>query len=217
MFCSKCGTQLDDGVTFCPNCGKSVTTVSVGATGAKASASAFIGKTAQFTKSIDWKNPKTLAIAGVAAVLVLVLLFSLFFGGSQSYEESVNLFMDGVVNCNGNKVIKAFPSQFIDFIEDIGASRSHLVEYLNEELEWAFGSSKYSYEITGTESLDRYDLEEVKDNHKHYYDITVKDAKIVHVELKENGYSFGSYEIRILVIKVGDSWYVSPNAMESII
>lgn len=215
MFCSKCGTQLDDSVISCPNCGKAVSTVSVRETGAKAGVSAFIGRTTQFIKSIDWKNPKNIIIAGVSAVLVLVLLFSLFFGGSQSYEEAVNTFMDGVVDCNGSKVLKAFPDKFIDQITDY-MSKNEWAGYISEELEWEFGDSNYSYKIAGTESLDRYDLAEIKEEYKDEYNLTVKDAKIVYVELNEMGYSYSDVE-EILVIKVGDSWYVSPDALDSFI
>lgn len=216
MFCSKCGIQLEDGVTSCPNCGKAVTTVSVNGTSASVSGSAFFGKAAQFSQSIDLKNPKTLGIA-VAAVLVVVLLFSMLFGGGQSYKTAVNNVMEGIFDGNAKQFFKAVPDKVISAMcEEADMSKKEMIAYMDETLDEVLDDLEYyvgdnwsvKHKITGTEECDSDDLEWIKEEYAEI-GVKIKDAKLVNVELtvKAAGMS-ESEEIEISVIKVGNSWYV---------
>lgn len=218
MFCSQCGIQLEDGSTYCPSCGKVFSNISVSTTptSVTVSSSAHYGKSAHISKSFDVKNPKVLGIAAVAAVVVVVLLFSMLFGG-QSYKQAVNNFMEGVFDGDAKQVLKALPDDVIDqMCDEADMSKREMIAYMDdaldevmEELEYYAGSNwSVKHKITGTEKYDFDDLRDIKEEYDEI-DVKVKDAKIVIVEMtvKAAGMS-QSIDMEIGVIKVGGSWYV---------
>ena len=214
MFCSKCGLQLEDDIAFCPNCGQVATTVTTTATGVKASTSAFYGKTSQISKSIDLKNPKVLGIA-IAAVVVVVLLFSTLFGG-QSYKSAVNNFMDGVFEADAKQLLSAFPDEVIDeMCDEEDMSKSELIDYMDDELDdlidmldTYYDGWSVDYKIISTEKYDSDDLEWIEEEYDEV-GIKIKEAKMVTVEMTVEADDMSeSEEMEIGVIKIGNSWYV---------
>lgn len=203
MFCSKCGIQLEDGTTSCPNCGKAV---------ASASPNIVVPKSGQ---SFNFKDPKTLGVA-VAAVVVVILLFSMLFGG-QSYKAAVNNLMDGIFDADAKQVLKAFPDKVISqMCDEADMSKKEMIAYMNDELDEVLEYLEYyagdnwsiKHKISGTEKYDSDDLKDIKEEYAEI-GVKVKDAKIVTVTMtvKAAGMS-QSIDLEVGVIKVGGSWYV---------
>mgnify|MGYP007017248659 CR=1 FL=1 len=215
MFCSKCGGQFEDGASFCPNCGNTVTPEPHNTTGVKFSSAAISEKLTGFFQSFDLKNPKSLGMA-IAAVVVVVLLASMLFGG-QSYKSAVNSFMDGVFDADAKQLLRAFPNKVIDeMCDEADMSKREMIDYINDELDDAIDMLdsyvdedwSVDYKIIGTESYDSDDLEWVEEEYDEI-GIKIKDAKMVTVEMTiESDDMSESEELEIGVIKVGNSWYV---------
>lgn len=212
MFCGKCGTQIEDGAVSCPNCGVAVTPAPT-----PSDIIAPKGK-----RTINFKDPKTLGI--IAGAVAVVLLVFLLFGG-QSYKSAVNNFMEGVFEADGNQILKSIPDELIDqAMEESGMSRKEMASYLGDELGSMFEELDYylddwsvSHKITGTDKYDSDELAELKEDYKDYYDIKIKDALIVEVEMTVKAAGMEeSTEIEIGVIKIGSSWYVDMDNVDDL-
>lgn len=216
MFCSQCGAQIADNADFCPSCGASVVTVSSTPYSAKISVSGGIGSIARYTKSLDLKDPKVMGIAAVAAVVVVVLLFSILFGG-QSYKKAVGNYVESIFDADGKQFLSTLPDKVVKAIgKDFDMSKRELANYIDEELEDFTDELEYYYgdnysvkhKIIDTDKYDTDDLKWIKRSYKEL-GINVKDAMIVTVRLNiRAGGMTESEEIEVGVIKVGNSWYV---------
>lgn len=216
MFCSQCGAQIADNADFCPSCGASVATVSTTPFSAKCSVSGGIGSIARYTKSFDLKDPKVMGIAAVAAVVVVVLLFSILFGG-QSYKKAVGNYVESIFDADGKQFLSTLPDKVVKAIgKDFDMSKRELANYIDEELEDLTDELEYylgdnysvKHKIIDTDKYDTDDLKWIKRSYREL-GINVKDAMIVTVRLTiRAGGMTESEEIEIGVIKVGNSWYV---------
>lgn len=201
MFCGKCGTPIDDGAVCCGNCGTPVSTPADGG---------IVAPKGKF--AINFRDPK---VIGVIAVAALVLVFFLFSG--RSYKATVNDFMEGVFDANGSQLIKCIPDELIDqAMDDSGMNKKEMASYLAEQLggtlnylDYYFDHWTVSHKITGTEKYDAGELADIKDDYRDDYDLKVKDAMIVIVEMTVKAQGIEeTTEIEIGVIKIGGSWYI---------
>lgn len=203
MFCNKCGTQLPDGASICSGCGAATSAPNV--------------VPPKSGNTIDFKNPKILAIgAAVLAVVVLISVFTLFFGG-QSYKTAVNSFMDGIFEGNGSKILKALPDDVVDMMceeedmteREMARELSETMEEFTESFDYLVGEDwTVDYEIVDTDDYSRSDLRDLQEIYEEI-DIDVKDAMTVIVELtvEADGES-ETLDMEIGVVKIGGSWYV---------
>ena len=130
MNCPNCGVQLPEGSTFCGNCGNSIATAAPAEnTASPASAEkkiTFAGKTISLPKNI-------IKIAGiaVAAVIVLVLIISLFSGG---YKKTAKKYMQSVMDMNYTKMAKLVPYNCKKLAKDLVAEEADAEDMSKKEV-----------------------------------------------------------------------------------
>lgn len=208
MFCSKCGHPVDDGAAVCGNCGSAVEKAEVSGGGIIAPK----GK-----MQINFRDPKTLGI--IACAVAAILLLFLVFGG-QSYKSAVNNVLDGVLDGNVNKFMKALPDEVIEAMaDDYDMTKREFEEYMEEnlsemteELDYYIGDNwSISHKIVGTRDYSMSDMRYIVEDYEEI-GVKVKEAKIVEVELTVKAFGMTeSSEMEIGVVKIGGSWYVDVN------
>lgn len=137
MNCSKCGTPLNEGAAFCPNCGEKVAAPTPNPTPAPtpvdAAASAQTAGTAPTPEAnpIPTVNPdptatapapqkKQLLIAGGAilvALVIVIVLISCIFGGTSA-KGAIKNYYNAVENANASKIIKCVPKDILNAMMD---------------------------------------------------------------------------------------------------
>ena len=168
-FCSKCGAQLEDNVTFCPACGA----------GKEKTAAT---QPAADNKQSDGKkgSNKLIPVIGVAvvAVVVIVLLVSVLGGGAKKPLKSLVKAMNSA-SCDFEDYVDATNMLYADIVYDafdlVGDIDKDIKEDLDEaiveNLEDAydefvdyFGKDvKITYEIEDEEEIDKEDLEAIEE------------------------------------------------------
>ena len=99
MFCGKCGTQNEEGVMFCANCGEPLSsetqTEQVAPTPKKPAMS---------TKTIG------MIAVGVAAAIVVIIIASIFMGGGSA-SSVAEKFVKAVVKPDFDARVKSFHAE----------------------------------------------------------------------------------------------------------
>ena len=227
MYCSNCGTFMNDTDQFCPNCGAGVNgqspapvqdeQIPVRAPRKKLSRGALIG-----------------ILAGAAAVVIAVVLILVFTlsGGSNSPEGVIRKFVNALYTYDLQGMIDtSIPDEVLNYVlQDEGMSRSEFQRQLNNaqkqinEYQSEIGSGgRASFEITilRSQPLGRNDLEDLNDYYSKrfrtgkYY---ISEAQMLTIAAASPNY--GSTTEDVVVFKVNGKWYVSlddvPNALNYI-
>ncbi len=216
MFCGKCGTKNNDGVTFCAGCGASLN----GRQPERAHSPA--------ARNASNKNQKIGIIAvAVAAVVIISLIFTLF--GGRGYKATVNKYMNAQFDGNAKAILKlVHKTMRDDVLEDKGYDEDEIDELAKdykedekESLEYFFDlfgvKPKYSYKIEDVEDVTDDDLDDLKDEYEEEYDLKVSAAKIVEVGVTiDLGGDSEPVTRHVYLIKVGRSWYLDTENMWSI-
>ncbi len=222
-FCGNCGTQLDDNAAVCTNCGASVSLVASknnSGTPAENVISTIKEKSGPFVEKLKSDKKFLFTVLGgvVAAILVLVLLFSLLFGGG--YKRAVNNYIDAEYYGSFKSAVKCMPDEFWEYMEDemnmdmddLEDDFEESFEYREDELKDEYGKNyKVKYKITDKDELDDDDLDEIKDNLKEM-GIKKKDVKkAMEVELEltiKGSEDKDTDDITLNLVKIGSKWYV---------
>lgn len=196
MFCGKCGTQNADDALVCSSCGAKLS----------------VDQASQAATDASVKNRKVgMAAVAVAAVLVVVLIFSLF--GGRSYEATVKKLGKAMLKADAKAIVNLFPGQAIDFVKSFGDKEyNKFIEDGKDRLQDRLddvsddGAMSVSYKIVSTEDITGRTLERLIAGYKNV-DVEVSAAKTIEIELinKEETYS---RSIDVSLIKVGRSWYL---------
>ena len=103
-FCSKCGSEIQSGVAFCPSCGNAVANSTVGAnnTAPKKSKNKIIG---------------LVACLVVVAIVITVIVSIVSKLNSESYEEVAEKYAMAVVKSDYDTVSKYLPYDADDMLE----------------------------------------------------------------------------------------------------
>lgn len=203
MFCGNCGTPNNDSSVFCANCGarlqESPAPVAPEAPYAAPAAPA----PKKRSKAGLFIGLGAAAVATLAIVLVALFCF-------RSPKATVNKFFKSWDNCNAEALMKLFPQEVLD--EAIGDKddQQDYIDAWNDYLE-AEKEDGYSFEfkILDVEDVSASVEESYVDYYERYYDLTVKDVKVVTVKINEEyDGETDSYTIDVYVIKVGTKWYM---------
>lgn len=155
-FCSKCGTQLEEGIRFCPNCG---TPLQEPQTFQKIEEPQIIP---QQKKNIKI-SPKLIGIIAGIVVAIVVLVIALSSGGN-SKERVLRSYLDAIAKgdvdaaysllSKAQKEILGGDEKFYErFVDDFVDFREYLIDECGEHI---------SYTISDIE-IDDADSDEIKE------------------------------------------------------
>lgn len=129
-YCSKCGTELQEGAKFCKKCGAAV---------------AGVQKAASSTRTVEKRNKKPVIIGTIAAVVIIgiIVLISGMISNLQvpAYEKPLKAQVEGINNNDTKKYI----SSFIETERD-GYDTEYLQELMKEV-------KSISYEVVSSEKM----------------------------------------------------------------
>ena len=186
------------------------------------------------TASPKTKSKKSLygiiGIAAAAIIAVVVILFavkSLGIGG-RSYEKVVDKLVTTVFSGDLRATMDLIPSKMIDQeLANEGISRDELNDQIDEQSEmmknqmksveaYAGANWKVTHEILSAADVTGEELEKVKSDYA-AANVKVSAAKNLEVKLTLKGdKDQDSNNINIMVIKVGNSWYLDVNSFDEI-
>ena len=129
-YCSKCGTELQEGAKFCKKCGAAV---------------AVVQKAASSTRTVEKRNKKPVIIGTIAAVVIIgiIVLISGMISNLRvpAYEKPLKAQVEGINNNDTKKYI----SSFIETERD-GYDTEYLQELMKEV-------KSISYEVVSSEKM----------------------------------------------------------------
>lgn len=129
-YCSKCGTELQEGAKFCKKCGAAV---------------AGVQKAASSTRTVEKRNKKPVIIGTIAAVVIIgiIVLISGMISNLlvPAYEKPLKAQVEGINNNDTKKYI----SSFIETERD-GYDTEYLQELMKEV-------KSISYEVVSSEKM----------------------------------------------------------------
>lgn len=250
-FCTTCGAQLEDSATFCTSCGASQD-AQPKQTSAAASAADSVKNTFNDIKdkvdvgaikdSLTMDNIKSLktnpnkntiialSCVAVVAIIVIVLVFSLLFGGG--YKKPVDKAFKGMAKADASAWMASLPKCQVEFmeekVEDSDAYSNYdnaeelyeeMVEKMQEGLEEEFGEDiKISYSVEKKKSLSDKKLKDIRDTLKDSYDakgIKVTKGYKLDLEVKIKGDDYDDEEdMDVTVAKVDGDWCIVGGDLE---
>lgn len=222
MFCGKCGAKNDDSAVFCAECGnrfQAAAPVAPAAPAAPTAPAAYAAPAAPAAATgskpgfkFDNRMIGIIAVVGVAALALIITCFFIF--GGRSYKATVKDYFKAMETADAKLMMELLPDDMIKSImKDEDMTKKEMTEELQDMLDYMFRGAdkiKITYEITDTEEVDKDDLKDLKEEYKDEYDIKVKDAMIVEVEVtvKVDGEKT-TEDVDLYLIKVGGSWYLA--------
>lgn len=223
MYCSNCGSKIDDDSLFCPNCG-----TRTAASGAPVSTpvppvQAETPEPAAPKKKLS-KGVLIGIIAGAAAVVAAVVLLVVLLGGrgGSSWEKVAEKALNADVNvnvsdmldtCMPDKVLDALLKENgmtkADYNSRVKAMQAEYDEYMQDE---SYGEYRKSvkFEVTGGQPMDANEVEELNEYYNRHYNTPmdyISEGMIAHVAYSNEWVSGEDMEIRL--VKIDGTWYIS--------
>lgn len=174
--------------------------------------------TAPAAKRPDLKKLVPLGAAALAVIVALVFLL-----GGRSPEKTATDYVNAIFKADGKLYATLMPDELIEWTcDDLGLdSKKEFIEYLQDFLQGIvddyddnYDKWSYSCKILDTEDYSKKDLRALSKQYEDEFDIKLDAAKTVEtkVTFKLDGETSSSTE-RLVVIKVGGSWYMDYSAM----
>ncbi len=226
MFCPNCGANAPDTEKFCPTCGTTLVA------GDNAPAAPEAEKSKDIVALIKSKLPLIIGVA--VALIAVVLLFNLFFGGAESVAEK---YAKAYLKADYKKADKYVAVSFEDsaayyadeadkdldeYLEE-NYNADSIDEYYEDRKESADDSRSDTYgdnwktkcKVLASRKYDSDELDDLVDEVEEAYDEDLLDAdKIkfactVWVQYSIKGSDGEDYSvIELTLVKVGMSWKV---------
>lgn len=209
MFCKNCGTQIPDDSAVCSNCGTSTAP-------AKSAEGSF--DVNALVKKVTGNKYFIPAVAGVAALLVIILLVSTLGGNAK--VKPIENFFKGMVAGDAEKALSAIPEEILEYYDeeydvDLEDYFDDSIDDLIDELEDEYGKKlKVKVKVVDKEKLDEDDLKDLADALKDDYDLSKRDVKEaweleceIFISGKEDE---DSEDLEAIVFKYQGKWYLSP-------
>ncbi len=180
MICKHCGAENKDEVSFCISCGE-----------------ALEKEEAKSERKLPKFNKKILTWAsiGAAALVVLILLATLFFGNEA--ESTTEDLYDAVIEYDFDGVIDLLPPAMISYIKDELALPNSELEIVDSK----------ELGATYVADIDAY-YQENFDTSRGYID----NATIVYVEILHKSEPLSHERISVYMVEVDGDWYFEPMA-----
>lgn len=218
MNCNNCGTKLNDGDVFCPNCGAKNEIPNSNTTGAVPDPAAGAGFQAVPTADTGKKpflgmSGKNLIIAlgciVVTVILVIVLLCALF--GGNSAKEAVKDYYDAIEDCDAEDLMDTVPSEYLkSLMEQNNLSKKELEKEIQKYLDNYYDNyDDIKVTFQGQEKLDEEDFAEYLDSDE-LDDIQIKKATQYELKVRyrsDHGDKVETKTEEFVVFKYKGSWY----------
>lgn len=221
-YCGKCGTQNDDAMSFCKNCGKALMAFNSSPVPPAAPGPVTMdGGGVAAPKKLDPKILGIIAVAaGIALVIALLAIFGVFGGGVKT--DIAIKYLEASFDEDGETVLelmvpKDIREELLEAVEDeYNMDEDDLIENYEEYCggDEEFISAKFEY----LEDCTKDEIEVIQE----YYDdlcdeidisdIKIKDAKMVKVEVEYNDTYYDAHYVfddSVVIVKIGGKWYVS--------
>lgn len=245
-FCPNCGTRIEDQVAFCPTCGTKMEIQPEPQpqyAQPQYAQPQYAQPQYQYQQAQPQyqqaqpryaqpqpeqkppKKKKTALIIIIAAVVLVigilgVLLLTGVIGGKNNDETPktaeglVDAFMSALCNKDAKKFVDCYPSFFWG---NDNETKAELIEEAQEGLDHLFGEkNKASYEIVGTEDIDKEmedDIEDLLMSFEYRYDgfdmDDVSEYKVIRIEITYtiDGEKIDDEDV-LLVVKYKGEWKV---------
>lgn len=214
MFCGKCGTQIDEDGTFCPNCGERTVIADIN------------------TQKQPKRSPKKFAlplglVAGV--VLIVVIIVSLIGGGG--YKKTLDNYYKAHEKNDADLMYNSVIAQYwIDYTnEGWGNSAFETIQDSIEDNidDWDCGHNiKISYKIVNERRATKEQLKDLEDNIYDWYayyvyerdEFSITDAYVLDIDFTvkgDEGTESFHYPDGLLVIKENGKWRIPRGSIGS--
>lgn len=215
MFCGKCGAQNLENATFCKECGAPLNSTSSISTGSDE-------KNVQTNQAAGKKN-QTIGIAAVAAAAIVAIIIVISLFGGRGYKSAARKFVDAAFTANGKALVSLFPNAVVKYAcEDEDMTKKELTQYFTEGLEDYletvddyYDNWNYSQKIAEVEDFSTKELKSLREDYEDEFDVKIKAAKTVTIDITitadDDTEVLNSFDI--IVIKIGNSWYVDISSM----
>lgn len=210
-FCENCGAELQDTDKTCPNCGaavaeatKDVKNETVNTTNTEKTATAE-------KKPMDKKNMAIIGGIAGAAVLVLIIILAIVFGGGN-YKSPINNFFNGMTKGNSNTFLKALPKAIVKEEDLKDTYDKDAMKDIKETLEDKYGKNvKITYKIKEKEKIDKDDIKDLSEEFQDEYGksgtkITAGYELTLDVKIKGKDDHTKLDDVKMNVYKIGGKW-----------
>ena len=225
MFCTKCGTQNEEGAQFCVRCGEPLAQRRVAGTDRRNSGAAGneFYPNGGYAPAFPQRNRSKTIIAVIVIAVVIILAVFLLTGRSSDsvvekyVEASFELDIETIWSLLPPEMREAMVEEAEDEMNLYGEEEviSYMEDELRDEMEYLMdqlgGNLDYTWEIIDEEEYDRSDLRELNQSLREMglEDFTADDAKDVEVEIfVTSGGESGSYSATLTLIQQGRKWYL---------
>lgn len=210
MFCKNCGTQIPDDSAVCSNCGTSTAP-------AKPTEGSF--DVNALVKKVTGNKYFIPAVAGVAALLVIILFVSTLGGNAK--VKPIKNYYNSILNEDLDKYLSLFPEEVIEYKEEnswYGDYEEYVEDSFEDSIEYwedEYGKDvKIKVKVTDKEKMDEDDLDDLKDLLKDNYDLSKKsvtEAWEIECDVTFAGKDDeDTDDYDFIVFKYEGTWYLHP-------
>lgn len=230
MYCEKCGSKMENGDLYCPNCGyRSSDNQTDNLYGSyNYSYNSYSGNV--YGKNTSVK--KIVLPAGIAlGFIALVSLIIILIAGNSGYKKTVDNYFKAHENNNAGMLASSVIAQYwLDYSEN-GWGQDPLEsaqEIIDRDLrDWGCGDDvKITYKISGERRANEEELRDLENNIYSWYayyvrdrdEFSITDAYVLDIDftvIGENGAEDFYYPDGFLVIKEDGKWRVPMGSLNN--
>ena len=184
MYCGKCGTEITDGVTYCPNCGQPINTQT---------------QAGQTVQQSNKSKVRKILVPTAILVAIIVIVSVIVATGKGSYKKTLDNCYKAIETQDIKLMQSVLAQYFLDYQlagrdeDDLEGDIAELIDDDRSEYECG-DNTKITYSILREKDADDSELEELKADLYNWFAYYVYDrddfyrsvtaAKIVTVRLR---------------------------------
>lgn len=184
MYCGKCGTEITDGVTYCPNCGQPINTQT---------------QAGQTVQQSNKSKVRKILVPTAILVAIIVIVSVVVATGKGSYKKTLDNCYKAIETQDIKLMQSVLAQYFLDYQlagrdeDDLEGDIAELIDDDRSEYECG-DNTKITYSILREKDADDSELEELKADLYNWFAYYVYDrddfyrsvtaAKIVTVRLR---------------------------------
>lgn len=209
MFCTKCGSSVQDGVRFCTSCGAPMDNPGWSGSVQPYGHNAMMSDRSTITiLNIPVKKNVLFVVGGaLAAIVIAIIIIIAASGGSK--QAALNRLAKGIRNNDTNQIIGAvIPDSKVDnILSQYGITREYLASSMEGELSNS-GNARVTMKLKKKAELDEYTKNQVTERLTGF---GIKASKIERYNVSTTVNIYGTSETNeeyMIFYKYGGKWYV---------